>query len=296
MKKIALILNLIFLTVYSWGQEYTPLLSNSNLWYLTTCYEGCIQDYYHAVDDTIVDGMNHKILDGYHYISRTFLLREIVAEKKIFLTKISPNRIDEYLLYDFSLEEGDEFEMINPITPFLQNGGLYTLDSIRMKEVFANTSRKHFYFSPHPNNKQSVEFPIWVEGSGSLSIINAPGGTPNFQGAGHLQCHYKDNEVFYRYFAEDEICDVNFLQLNPATELVQKPQIIRSDDGIWVKYESIDYLTSITIFNLQGQILLQLPLPKKNEFYIPLHHFAKGIYLLQFKGTNSIAEVYPFLL
>jgi hypothetical protein len=287
LKKLVLIRTLFWLGILAQAQVYTPMLSTTNHWYLTSCFDGCLQDYYFAVDDTLVNGMNHKILDGYHYISRTFLLREEVTEKKVFLTKISPNRIDEYLLYDFSLEEGDEFEMKNPITPFVSNGGLYILDSIRMKPIFENTSRKHFYFSPHPVNTQTVEFPVWVEGSGSLSMINAPGGTPDFMGAGFLQCHFKDDEVFYRVFAEDESCDVNILSVSNFPEPKTTPQIANVNDGIWVRFDHTLNLHSLSILNLQGQLLQQIQMQDIYEFFIPLHHFSRGIYVLFWEQSNK---------
>lgn len=278
----------------SWAQQYNPLLNSENHWYLTSCYFGCLQDYYYAVDDTIVNGLPHKILDGYHYISRTFLLREEVSQKKVFLTKISPNRIDEYLLYDFNLEEGDSFEMINPISPFVQNGGLYILDSIRSKLVFDTTSRKHFYFSPHPENTSSMESPVWVEGTGSLSMINAPGGTPDFLGAGRLQCHYKNDDVFYRFFFNDSICNVNFLNLPQTTTVKNTPQIIRYSDGIKVLYKNQLKNETIQVLHSNGQLLKQLPFPKSDMFYIPLLELPRGIYLLVFKSHDSPNEVFKF--
>ena len=57
------------------GQDYKPLLDNTNEWHVTNCYFGCLTDVYFTDGDTLVEGNNYKVLDGFHYISRSFLLR-----------------------------------------------------------------------------------------------------------------------------------------------------------------------------------------------------------------------------
>ena len=41
------------------------------------------------------------------------------------------------------------------------------------------------------------ENPIWIEGIGSLSLINSPGGTPNVNGAGKLSCYFNNGNSVY---------------------------------------------------------------------------------------------------
>ena len=89
-----LIFTLLFTALNLQSQNYTPLLNETNRWYVTTCYNGCITDSYFTNGDTLVNNKMHKILYGYHYISRTFLLHENIEEKKVYLTKISVNRKD----------------------------------------------------------------------------------------------------------------------------------------------------------------------------------------------------------
>ncbi|MEZ4817881.1 MAG: hypothetical protein R2776_07935, partial [Flavobacteriaceae bacterium] len=137
-----------FLLLTHWkgiSQEYVPLLDQVNEWHFTNCYFGCLTDIYFTDGDTIVDNKTHKILDGYHYISRTFLLREDIPAKQIFLTKVNETANEEYLLYDFSLTEGDIFAMNNPITPFPEDGGDFVLDSIRYRTLVDGNDYRHFY-------------------------------------------------------------------------------------------------------------------------------------------------------
>ena len=272
------------------GQSYTALLDNQNEWHFTSCYEGCITDIYYTNGDTLVNGKLHKILDGYHYISRTFLLHENIQEKKVSLTRISPNRIDEYLLYDFSLDEGDTFEMKNPITPFPEEAGLFVLDSIRNVEIWSATSRKHFYFSPHETNQISTQNAIWVEGVGSLSLINAPGGYPDINNVGLLNCFFKNAELFYSNLTPEVINCVptilSFSENNKQEVIIYYPENNKSVCFI----RNIENVKDIELFDLNGRKLASFLNQYQNEIQLDLNLFSNGIYIL--KLINGKEEVY----
>ncbi len=272
----------ILSTLPFFGQAYIPMLNTQNEWHFTSCYEGCITDIYYTDGDTLVNNKMHKILDGYHYISRTFLLHEDVEEKKVSLTKISPTRIDEYLLYDFGLEEGATFEMKNPITPFPEEGGLFLLDSIRNVEIWAGTTRKHFYFSPHESNTISSQNAIWVEGVGSLSMINAPGGHPDINNVGLLNCFFKNAELFYSNLTlEVTVCEPTILSLseNKYREvIVYYPENDKSVCFI----KNTENVKKIQLFDLNGRKLTEFENQDQNEIRIDLQSFSNGIYNLKF--------------
>ncbi|NND63582.1 MAG: T9SS type A sorting domain-containing protein [Flavobacteriaceae bacterium] len=220
------------------SQDYSPLLSDFNEWQLTTCYFGCITDVYYTNGDTIVDSKQYKVLDGFHYISRTFLLREEVSNKQVYLTRvIDENSWEEFLLYDFSLEVGDSIEMMNPITPFPANGGYFTVDSIISRELNDGNEYDHFYFSPSPSNQTSTNNAKWIEGIGSMSIINAPGGDPDINGAGHLSCYFKDGVSVYSNLDSISSCEAFLdipklykpkLELKAVYNAAQNELLIRS--------------------------------------------------------------------
>lgn len=282
-----LLLFIFFCSAFCKGQEYTPLLNEySNTWSVASCFNGCIQDFYYTNGDTLVDNLSYKILDGYHYINRNFLIREEVAEKKVYLTTILPNRIDTYLLYDFSLEEGDTFEMKNPISPFPTDGGLYVLDSIRWKPLELDPIfRKHFYFSPHSTNTSSNENPVWVEGAGSLSIINAPGGTPNLMGVGELVCALKNSELFYyKIYPEFGIgCYV----LNNQAFYNEGIKWQLGDDKIF-KIQSPDRIIQIEIVSLLGTKIYHKKNALENNIEIDVGNFMAGVYFVKLYFQDSI--------
>lgn len=266
------------------SQNYTPLLDQTNKWYVTTCYSGCITDSYFTNGDTLVNNKMHKILDGYHYISRTFLLREDVNEKKVFLTKVTGNRKDEFLLYDFAMQEGDSIQMNNPITPFPSNGGYYQLDSIRGIPNVNNQLLKHFYLSPTHSNTISTQSAVWVEGIGSLSIINAPGGYPDLNGAGHVTCFYKNESLFYSFNSP----------LNTQCAIPEEPSNLivfyEPNDSTWHVKNTSPVLT-VTLFDVSGRKIKTFHNSNEVQMTLNINDCSSGIYFLNFEVKNQKNQV-----
>ena len=119
-----------FIFSYSiFGQSYQEMLNHDIEWQLTSCNNGCITDVYYTDGDTLYNAFNYKILNGYHYISKTFWLRENTNDQKVFLSFLQNNIRKEVLLYDFNLSKGDSININNPISPFPANPGMYIVDS-----------------------------------------------------------------------------------------------------------------------------------------------------------------------
>lgn len=208
MKQLWIILiGFICFAQLAYAQPYKPLLDDFNEWHFTTCFSGCNTDVYYTNGDTVVGGLSHKILDGYHYTSRTFLLHEDVANRQVTLAKIQPTKIDEFLLYDFGKNEGDTMELFNPNSPFMEDPGFFRLDSIRLRPLEDGNSYRHFYWSPAPGNTTYTAYPVWVEGVGSLSLINGAGAQPDFNGVGQLNCFFKNSDAFYVNLDSIDSCE-----------------------------------------------------------------------------------------
>jgi hypothetical protein len=277
-----LIFTLLFTALNLQSQNYTPLLNETNRWYVTTCYNGCITDSYFTVGDTLVNNKTHKILDGYHYISRSFLLHEDVIQKKVTLTKISGNRKDEFLLYDFAMQEGDSIRMNNPISPFPLDGGYYQLDSIRSISNVNNQLLKHFYLSPTNSNTFSTQPSVWVEGIGSLSIINAPGGYPDLNGAGHVTCFYKNESLFYSLNSP----------LNTQCAVPEAPLDLivyyEPNDSTWY-LKNTSQVVTITLFDVSGRKIKTFYNSNEAQMTLSINDCSSGIYFLniQFKTQKD---------
>lgn len=184
---------LIFQTLNA--QNYKQMLDHSSEWQLTVCNNGCITDIYYTDGDTTYNNNNYKILNGYHYISKTFWLRENIQNEQVYLSFLQNNIRKEVVLYDFDLQQGDSIDIKNPISPFLSNPGFYIVDSIVSQQLNDGLFYDFFYLSSlSPLINESA---VWVEGIGSLSLINAPGGTPNVNGSGKLSCYFNNGTLIY---------------------------------------------------------------------------------------------------
>jgi hypothetical protein len=295
LKKITLIIALVS-GFGLFGQSYTPLLGNINEWQFTTCYFGCITDIYFTDGDTIVNGKTYKILDGYHYINRNLLLRENEAEKKVYLTITEPQYIEDLLLYDFSLKVGDTIEMLNPITPFPFNGGYFLLDSIITMPLADGNPYRHFYFSPTPSNVHSSENAIWIEGVGSLSMINAPGGHPDINGVGHLSCSFKNMELRYSNLDSINVCEPVHLSLTNFINDFREIQIFAQSEKNRFTLAPAENIKAITIYDLSGKKLNTFTYFAQKQIPLDLRELKPGIYILKVDQTSYKTRTFKVII
>jgi hypothetical protein len=262
------------------AQDYTPLLDEYNEWKFTTCFFGCLTDGYYTDGDTIVNNTEYKILDGYHYISRTFLLREDVENRKVYL-RILDYSNDEFLLYDYSMDVGDSIDMKNPITPFVEDAGYYRLDSIVPKTLFDGNDYDHFYLSPTPSNTVSTHNAVWVEGAGSLSIITAPGGLPDINEVGHLSCSFKNGELFYSNLDSIDVCEPSvILDVNDLRDDLSEVQLLNSDSHDYCHLVNIENIVFIDIYDLTGKRMSSTTNNGNSKIKLDFSNYQSGIYLI----------------
>lgn len=171
------------------AQAYQKMLEDDNYWFVASCNFGCIMDRYWTEEDTLIGGEVFKFLNGYHY-NRNMCLREDTSSRQVFFWDRLSNK--KTLLYDFSLNVGDNIPMSNPISPLPANQGTFQVDSIVLRNIQAG-ARRHFYLSEVGGSAQT----IWIEGVGSLSLINTPGGMPDPNGVGELSCFYQNGLKVY---------------------------------------------------------------------------------------------------
>lgn len=286
---------LLILLPRLWAQPYKPMLEDENEWQVTNCYGGCLTDTYYTDGDTLVNNLQYKILDGYHFISRTFLLREEAPDKKVYLAKINLNHIDEYLLYDFSLEEGESFQMLNPLSPFPEDGGYFVLDSIRNRPLADGNLYRHFYFSPAPDNTISTWQAVWVEGAGSLSIINSPGGNPDVNGVGKLSCMFKGGGLFYEDVEIESDCNSTLSNSDSGhQENLRFYQDKKRQKLIVVSPENLIF---VKIYDINGREVLyeKTALPNART-EINISQIPKGIYFISVINQSNKKEFAKIIL
>ncbi|HPF12548.1 MAG TPA: T9SS type A sorting domain-containing protein [Flavobacteriaceae bacterium] len=278
------------------AQEYEPLLYYYNEWHFTTCFFGCLTDVYYTNGDTLVGGKNYKVLDGYHFISRTFLLREETQNKKVYLKLMNTAGFPEYLLYDFSMEVGDSIDMRNPITPFPEEAGYYILDSIVPRTLANGNDYNHFYLSPSLSNTVSTTNAVWIEGIGSLSLINAPSGYPDINGVGHLSCAFKNSNLFYSNLDSIDGCDPVIILdseafSNPFSEVIVSKSSLEGHFAI----RNVEHIPFIDLYDLNGKRIQSLTNNGNPEIQINLSGQAPGIFLLVLTSNTLKKRVFKVI-
>ncbi|MBC7641201.1 MAG: hypothetical protein H7174_02495 [Flavobacterium sp.] len=235
-------------------------------------------DVYFTKGDTLVNGFNYKILDGYNFQSRTFLLRENTISKKVFLSKINTNSISEYLLYDFTLNEGNTFNMENPSSHFPLHGGEYVLDSIRIKPIVNNDMCKHFYFSPTASNLICNYKVVWIEGIGSKSLIKAPGGQADINNAGQLSCCFKNQNLVYSQL--DSISSCNFQSLKTISSKILDDDLklfsLNSENNF--RLDNAEKVISIYLYDAIGRKVSKLIFLPSKIIDLDLSDTPSGLY------------------
>ena len=269
-------------------QTYTPLLNDLNEWYLTTCnINNCSSVNYFTNGDTVVDGVAYKVLDGFHYISRTFLIREDVANRKVYLKLLSSGKVpNEYLLYDFALNEGDAIELFNPNSPFPDEPGSFTLDSIRLKPLFDGNDYKHFYLTPFNSIQANSSRTVWVEGVGSLSLLNAPGGEPNYLNAGVLTCYFKDSELFYSNLDSINECTPSYYLKAEEIEKVKlsvNPTLISN----YFRVKSDMQIIKIEVLSLTGSVTVNQFVDYELDTKVNMNSVPSGFYIVKINLKNG---------
>jgi len=188
MKKAVLVIMVFLSYFYGRGQAYIPMLDAYSEWHVTGCYTGCLTDHYYTIGDTTIDGKDYTFLDLYHYM-KNFVLREDTAQRKIYLRFLGASSPRDVLLYDFKLKVGDTAYVSNPNSPYPTSAGSFVLDSIIMRPLVTKSYR-HFYLHSLDTAMSTVKNTVWVEGIGSLCLINTPGAPPDIMGVGQLSCFF----------------------------------------------------------------------------------------------------------
>lgn len=238
-------------SISAWCQPYIPMLGQTNTWHAVSCFGGCGIDTYGTAGDTIVDGYTYRVLDGYHYIQGNFLIREDVSERKVYMKILAGHvLLDEFPIYDFSLQDGDTTHVYNPISPLPDDGGLFILDSIVSHPLETGVHRFFYLHAVDPVASVS-DATVWVEGIGALSLINSPGGLPTEEN--HLGCAFKDGIL--QYADTDSIGSCSQLSSVPQSdesEIAIYPSAFQ--DEFYVEIDKPE-VASVSIYTLEGVLV-----------------------------------------
>jgi len=265
------------------AQEYYPILGDSGTWYVLHTFEGSYTDISYLLGVDTINSLEYKLY-GKPWSSKV-PIREDVQERRIYIYQ---GDSVEVVLYDFSLNEGDSIlnRWYNQNTNTFNDIGWYYLDSIRPIEIDAGI-RNAFYLHScwTRNNWTYCEYPIWIEGVGSIGDFMEPFSTPDEWESGSLNCYYLNDSLVYQsdFAKEFGECDIglytegtklqqNLAYPNPANDVVTANQ----------PYSSAD----IVLLSISGQVLQKYIAITGNDFSINISDLKSGIYFLKVTPTD----------
>lgn len=270
------------------SQTYIPMLGQTNTWQAVSCLNGCVLDSYGTGGDTTISGFDYKILGGYHYIQGNFLIREDVSERKVYMKILGGHvLLDEFPLYDFSLQDGDTTHVYNPISPLPEDGGLFVLDSIISRTLETGEHRFFYLHAVDPIASVS-ESTVWVEGVGSLSLINSPGAGPT-EGE-HLGCAFKDGILQYSDTDSISACSLNSVPESSDIMVSVYPTVFTDVLNVDLPDRG---LASIQVYSLQGSLVYASNCEGKSLTQISGAELPIGILLVQTQidGSQMVSKV-----
>ena len=268
------------------AQPYIPLLNSSSEWHVTSCYFGCLTDKYYTTGDTVINSLHYKFLDQYHY-NKNFIIREDTISRKVFMRVLSdPSPAKEYLLYDFSLHVNDTTSIKNPSSPYPQYAGSFIVDSIKLKPL-VNKTHRFFYLHAVDTIIANTKTTIWVEGIGSLCLINTPGAMPQINGVGQLSCYFYNGINEYKQL--DSIADCVAIYTTGIKDIKKETNfhVTQNFDLKNISFSTNDEdIYKIQIYTVDGRLIF-LKENISNYLEINSEQLSPGLLLLKIENKKG---------
>jgi len=269
------------------AQTYYPLVDTNKVWstiyiiYNPTPGDSSFFSYFTKFySDTVVNGNTYKKIhrsnDEFqqNWETRSSLIRED-SLKKVYLKY---DGYDEFLIYDFSLVEGD--------TVYLQYG--YLIVSYTDSIFINGTNRKRIVFG----DQYSYEcYESWIEGIGSSCGILNSGNPCMMGGKNDFLCLYENDFLIY----QNPIYNNCFLITNNQNLTINdiNPSIYYNyiESTIHLNQNQSGQELEINIYNLLGQKKISLNTKKSEDrFLIEKKNFPNNIYLYTISENNKIVK------
>jgi len=267
------------------AQEYIPMLTENKVWAVVTHFypnPGNMQTTFYKVDgDSLVNAQVYKKIYSSTDESQTnWNKKGLLSEENQKIKILYEN--EEFLLYDFSVEENDIFS-INSM--FLSFNNPYSILEMHVDSVkyidFAGKTRKHIYLT----NLMSMPG-LWIEGIGSYYGFwyNVDPGT---LGGDYykLQCYYENNELVYHndYYSSCYVATAVPEQSFKNTNV----EVNTANETVTVTNYSTNAEIHINIYNIYGN-LLKIIKSNNTQEIINYSNFISGLYIITISQNNSI--------
>lgn len=252
-----------------------PLIETGKTWNMSTTLNFSSQTTtsYKFEGDSTINGTTYKKLFATQDSVRAgWYLDELLREEengKVY--QLNRYTLEEYLLYDFSLEEGDTFiGSFNGCTISLP---VQSVDSVTLNN---DEKRKRISFETYATDE------IWIEGIGSLNGLLNPGYYQCIADVYYeLLCYKEDGVLIYDnpYYESCYINTVDIDNLDNTLSFKVTPNPFKNSLHIDFNYSSTNEY-EIHLLNLQGTILRLIEIQSGNRT-ISTSEIPSGMYFIQ---------------
>lgn len=240
---------------------------NSTEWYIgyVTCFFTTDSDTFYIKKDTVVNGLQYKKTSNKklgHYHTNGLLREDTVSGKVWYKSLNEHSDSTEKLLFDFSLQKGDTFDMggsnyFNPLQDSLK-----TVDT-----VYYKSGLKYIQFKPCPGKPDSPF--LMIEGVGGTYSIFWKETYDCYYLYG-MACSFKDGVTTYGNCAP---ANINF-EAKTASSVNIYPN--PADYKLYIS-DRHDQVLNIEIFDMQGHVLKQYSNPREKE--MDISNLPPGVYM-----------------
>jgi hypothetical protein len=272
------------LTVISKSQDYIPFPLDSTIWFssFTQCdelYNNCFvteTGHYYTNGDTLINGHSMSKITANSYAGPTFW-NEIPLTDYVGAIREDSTRVyfvpwyqeQEMLLFDFSLEIGDEVQV------FAGGWEPNLLVEDVTYEDFNGITRKVIHFSDGR----------WIEGIGSdrglLMEI-----TPNVSGYfTYQECVKVGNEVIFDHEEGELNCSLLSVE-NPEREISIYPN---PSNGV-IEIEGLNEFFAIEVIDQQGRLVLSKTNDIQTRSRLDLSELKSGLFILRIHFEDFVSS------
>ena len=304
--KSYLLIILFFCSISLTAQTYHPFPTKNAMW--TELYwrpfnfdEPVFHCYALKDNDTTINGkLYHKI---YHSVDTLFTEDKLCGgireeNKKIYFYPIDsleytgypifPNRKEEFILYDFSLKEGDlissdTFRLL--LADYPGNLKVFKIDSILVGQEY----RKAFHFGL-PSDSEPYSWAIWIEGIGSIRGLLFPTieAWPENGLDSYLICNRQGNNKIFHISSGFNDCF--YLMPSSVIKTALEPDIKVTPNPIHtrglVEFGGRNF-SKLRLVNMYGMTLCEYNVKGMTSIEIYKENLSPGINLLVIEDLNG---------
>ena len=193
----------------------------------------------------------------------------------------------EYLLYDFSLVEGDTIEFTDPYQYLTEVLYVNEVDSVEINGVIKKRIQLTEYWGGIVDT--------WIEGIGSLSgILDAFNklkvGAPTV-----LLCYFQNNELVYKNPTYSE-CYYNTVSVQEAINKLNISISPNPTDGqLRITNYELREISTIEIFDVVGKKQKVENKSQNGEIVMDISHLANGVYVLKLEDVNKLINIFKII-